>query len=204
MIALSITADDSISPDLRRLLRTLDPAGPVGKILGRAAANELRRHFRALNGKRANRLGGPRSNFYSRVAETVNAPRVVPGAVVVQISHPHIAQRLFGGTLRPRKAKALAVPVDATAYGVYPRIYPGTLAFIPARGKGETKGYLVDGEMRTVTRGENEGTERAAPKPGGRLLYVLRGSIVQRADPSILPDQAVMHAALDRATRLIR
>jgi hypothetical protein len=45
----------------------------------RAAANELKKHFRELNAKRLNKLGGKRSNFYSCVAEAVQNPQAVAG-----------------------------------------------------------------------------------------------------------------------------
>lgn len=202
MITLRITRDD-VTPDLRRILKNVQPGGALGKVLGRAAANELRKHFRELNAKRPNRLGGKRSNFYSRVAESVQHPQAVAGGIRVAISHPHIAQRLFGGTIKPTKRKALAIPVHASAYGVYARIYPGTLAFIPLRGRGQTKGVLVAGEEYTVTRGKNKGTKRTRPKPGGAIIYVIKGFVTQRADPSVLPTPARMSAALTRAAQLV-
>ncbi len=49
---------DEITPDLRRLLREADADGALGRILGRAAANDLRRHFRAIQNWKANMLEG--------------------------------------------------------------------------------------------------------------------------------------------------
>jgi hypothetical protein len=201
VITVRITKDE-ITPDLRRILKSVQPGGALGKVLGRAAANELRKHFRELNSKRPNKLGGKRSNFYSRVAESVQNPQAVAGGITVAISHPHIAQRLYGGPITPRKRKALAIPAHASAYGVYARIYPGTLAFIPLR-RGQTKGVLVEGQERTITRGKNKGGKRIVPKPGGAIIYVLRGAVTQRADPSVLPTTARMVAALTRAAQLL-
>jgi hypothetical protein len=200
MLTIRITKDE-ITPDLRRILKSVQPGGALGKVLGRAAANELRKHFRELNAKRPNKLGGKRSNFYSRVAESVQNPQTVAGGITVAISHPHIAQRLYGGTIRPRNVKAIAVPHHASAYGVYPRIYPGTLAFIPLR-RGQTKGVLVEGQERTITRGKNKGGKRTVPKPGGAVIYSLHGAITQRADPSVLPTTDRMGAALTRAASI--
>ncbi len=127
-------AKDQITPDLRRILKSVQPGGALAKVLGRAGANELRRHFRELNGKRANRLGGARSNFYSRVAESVQNPQAEAGAIRIAISHPHIAQRLFGGPIRARNRKMVAIPIDPRGYGVHPRIYPGGVAIHALKG----------------------------------------------------------------------
>jgi len=202
MITLRITRDD-ITPDLRRILKSVEPGGALGKVLGRAAANALKHHFRELNTARPNKLGGSRSHFWNAVAASVQNPRAVSGGITVAISHPHIAQRLFGGTIRPRKKKAIAIPVHASGYGVYPRIYPGTLAFIPDRS-GRNKGYLVEGEEFTLQRGKRKGEKSKRPKPGGALIYVLKGAVSQAADPTVLPPPAIIRQALTAAARLVR
>lgn len=199
MITIRLTKDE-ITPDLHRILKSVEPGGALGKVLGRAAANELKAWFRELNAKRPNKLGGERSHFWNAVASSVQNPRTTPGGITVAISHPHIAQRLFGGTILPRKRKLLAIPVHAAAYGVYPRIYPGALAYIPLRGRGQTKGVIVAGEEYTTRKG----AKRTRPKPGGPILYVLRGAVTQRADPSVLPPSSRMADALTRAARLVR
>lgn len=198
MLTVRLTKDE-ITPDLRRILKNIQPGGALGKVLGRATANELKKHFRELNSKRPNKLGGKRSHFYNAVAASVQNPVSVSGGISVAISHPHIAQRLFGGTISPRKKKALAIPVHASAYGVYARIYPGTLAFIPLR-KGNTKGVLVEGEEKTTRKGG----KRIVPKPGGAIIYVLKGAVTQRPDPSVLPKPARIAAALTRSASLTR
>lgn len=201
MISIRQTSD-TVSPHLKKLVRDVRPEGALGKVLGRAASNELRKFYRELNAKRPNKLGGKRSNFYSRVAEAVQQAVPGNGTLTIRVSHPHIAQRLYGGTVQARKGKYLAIPVHASGYGVYARIYPGTLAFIPARGgRG---GYLVQAEEKTITRGPRKGGKRKAAKPGGAMIYVLKGAITQRADPTVLPASARMASALTRAAQLVR
>jgi len=47
----------------------------------------------------------------------------------------HAAIQHFGGTIRPRKAKALAIPISSKSYGKRPRDF-GDLVFIPSKGRG--------------------------------------------------------------------
>lgn len=202
MITVRVAKDD-VTPSLKKLMRTVRPDGALGKVLGRAASEELRKFYRELNTKRPNKLGGKRSHFYSRVAEAVQQGQPYAGGIKVRISHPHLALRLYGGTITPRKSKSLAVPAHSSAVGYYARIYPGTLAFIPLR-RGNTKGVLVEGEEVTITRGKNKGGKRKRPKPGGALIYVLMGAVKQSKDPSVLPQGSRMGNALTKAARLVR
>lgn len=171
-------AKDEVTPDLRRLLREAAPGGPLYKVMGRAGANALRKHFRARNSQ-GNKLGGKRTNFWSRVAQSVNSPKTAAGKIVVPINHPAIAQKVFGGTIRPTKAKNLAIPIDPRAHGKSPRVFDALSFLMTAAG---TK--LL-------------GTKEA----GGvfRALYVLKKAVTQRPDPDALPDDAVVVSALSRA-----
>ena len=172
----------------------------LGKVMGRAAANELKKHFRKLNSERANKLGGKRSNFYSHVAASVQNPKTTENKIIVAISHPHIAQRFWGGTIRPTKTKLIAVPVNKKGYGVYPRIYSSVLAFLPTRRGG----VLVEGEEVVITRGKNAGKKRRVPKKGGALIYALVEKISQKKDPSVMPKDQVIIGAMERGLKLIR
>lgn len=186
---------DTVTPHLKKLMADMKPGGALQKVLGRGGANALRRHFRDLNAKRPNKLGGKRTNFYSRVAESVNAPVNIGRTIRIAIAHPHLAQRLYGGTITPRKRKMLAIPAHASAHGISPRVYPGPLAYIPTL-KG---GVLVQGEERTITRGKRKGGKRIAPKQDGAVIYALKGAITQRADPSVMIAATTMTAALTEA-----
>lgn len=198
MLTIRITKDE-VTPHLQRIFKTMQPGGALQKVLGRGGANALRRHFRDLNAKRPNKLGGKRTNFYSRVAESVQSPVNIGSTIRITIAHPHIAQRLYGGTITPRKAKMLAIPVHASAHGISPRVYPGLLAYIPSKKRGD--GVLIAGEERTITRGKRKGGKRIVPKESGPVIYALKGAISQRADPSVMIPAATMSAALIEAAK---
>lgn len=170
---------DEVTPHLRRLLKQAEPGSPLFRVLGRATANELKKHFRARNSKQPNKLGGRRTNFWSRVAESVHAPKHSAREILVPVNHPAIAQKVFGGTITPRKAKNLAIPIHPQAHGKSPRIIPGLFFWRSARG---TRGLGIKGS-------------------GGELvpLYVLKPSVTQSADREALPQGRQISDALTKA-----
>jgi hypothetical protein len=168
---------DEVTPHLRKMLKEAESNGPLAKVLGRAGANTLKKHFRSRN-RTPNKLGGTRTNFWSRVAESVNSPISRPGKIVIPITHPAIAQKVFGGTITPKKAKNLAIPIDPRAHGKSPRVFP-LLQFIMTRAGVKLLGLK-----------ENSGF---------KALYVLKSSVTQDADPKALPTDAEMGRALETA-----
>lgn len=179
MIQLTITPTGDLSPRLTRLLADLE--GPkskgLGMVMGRGVANEIKKHFRERN-QTPNALGGKRTNFWAAVANSVQTPQWQPGQVSVAINHPAIAQKVFGGTIHPTKAKNLAIPVDPRAYGKSPRVFE---ALHYARTK--------------------EGTGLLGMTEGEKFIvyYVLRKSVTQKPDPNALPSGEAMREAATKA-----
>ncbi len=180
MLTVTISKDE-VTPDLRRLLKLAARDGGLRAVIGRAGANVLRKHFRGRN-RRPNKLGGARTNFWSRVAESVHAPRTSGTRIVIPINHPAIAQKVFGGTIRARKARNLSIPVAPEAHGKSPRVFDGLTFAMTRAGVG-----LL-------------GTREA----GGvfHALYVLKRSVSQRPDPEALPKASEVAAAITRAAEI--
>ena len=66
----------------------------VRRVMGRAIAGVLRRHFTKLDEERPNALGGKRTHFYGQVRRSVQQPELLGGdGVKVAINHVGIAQR---------------------------------------------------------------------------------------------------------------
>lgn len=178
MLTVTISKDE-VTPDLRRLLKLAARDGGLRAVIGRAGANVLRKHFRGRNLNNPNKLGGARTNFWSRVAESVHAPRTSGTRIVIPINHPAIAQKVFGGTIRARKARNLAIPIAPEAYGKSPRVFDGL------------------GFAMTAAGVKLLGTRAA----GGlfHALYVLKRSVSQRPDPEALPKDSEVADAITRA-----
>lgn len=156
----------------------------------------------------------PGITFWADVRNSAEA-EVQGNVITVSLNELGVGLRYRGGDVTPGKSissytgkltRALSVPTPKvpTLQGRYIRPgRAGLLAFIRAVTRGETIGYLVEGQQKTITRGKNKGKERVVPKPGGSLLYVLRSVTHHREDPGILPDEAAIQAAAQAALQLL-
>jgi hypothetical protein len=177
MITIRLEKDE-VTPHLRRLLRQAESNGPLAKVLGRAGANELKKYFRKRNSANPNKLGGRRTNFWSAVAASVNSPVSLPGRIVIPITHPAIAQKVYGGTITAKKTKNLAIPIHAAAYGKSPRVFSGLQFAMTGNG------------VKLLGLRDNGGI---------RWLYVLKKSVTQGRDDEALPKDREMGIALEKA-----
>ncbi|HXG49104.1 MAG TPA: hypothetical protein VNO52_15880, partial [Methylomirabilota bacterium] len=123
MIAVRIDKDGFVR-DFRRIIATARRPRAVLAAAGREAANRLRAHFRARHRENPNKLGGKRQNFWLHVMRSTQSPVVDEGAntVTISITHPAFAQKVFGGTIRAKRVRNLAIPQTAEAYGRAPSV----------------------------------------------------------------------------------
>ena len=148
-------------------------------VAGRAVANLLKRWYRQRDRDEPNKLGGPRTHYWLEVAGSVQAP-VVEGdsAVSVTISHPTIAQKIFGGTIRAKRVRNLSIPETPEAYGRTPATY-----------ERETGLRLV-----FLKQGDNAILASRADGQGLTVQYLLTPSVRQKPDPRALPPEEQMRA----------
>lgn len=168
------------------------------KVLGRRGANELKRHFRAKDrvGNRRGvghaEVGGRRTHFWRQVADSVNSPVLVgDGRVRIAITHPHFAQKVYGGPITPKRAGSLTIPVHQLAHGVTTAVFQREtgIQLFRLRKKGGGMSNLLAG----LTRDDKF-----------EIFYVLTGRVDQEADPEALPPRAAFNAAiLEEATKFL-
>jgi len=91
----------------------------------------------------------------------------------------YIAEHIHtGGVIRPKEAKYLAIPIDKSVKGMYPREYPGELVFLRKPDDGPNgRAYLAKPMKRSI-------------KP----LWVLKRSVDQKPRPW-WPEQAELESA---------
>lgn len=179
-LAPVITFDDPRKfPPLLRLSNGIERPD-VRRVMGRAIATTLRKHFTKLDRERPNKLGGKRSHFYGQVRRSVQQPQLYGGdGVMVSINHVGIAQRYFGGVIVAGQngsgKKFLTLPVHPEAYN---------------RRAGEV------GDLEPIFFNDNYGI-LAKPndesKNGiGEVYYRLVRRVNQKPDPTVLPDDDVI------------
>jgi hypothetical protein len=155
---------------------------------------------------------GIRGDFWADVIASRESSFTADYAVET-LSELGVHLRYHGGDVFPGKSisswsgkptVALAIPSVNVPVAGGRQIRPGragVLAFIPARGGGETVGVLVEGEERIALRGKNKGRPYAIPRPGGSLMYTLRTVTHHTPDPNIFPSDAALLKGAEEALR---
>lgn len=182
---------DSVNPVMKRLAAGLQPAA-LQPIIGRSATNTIREHLFALNASRPNQLGGTRTNFYASAARGTQF-KVAGDHVIVSINQVGIAQRFFGGTIRPRVAKFLTIPVNPKAYGHRAAEFDLELVF--GLG-GQPVALALKGNRATSSRQTKSGktVTTSSGHRAGEIMFRLARSVTQAADPTVLPSDDLINS----------
>jgi hypothetical protein len=194
-VALSIDLSENVSRALDGLQLGLR-AERLHPVLGRAGVNLLRDHFFALDRARPNQLGGRRTHFYAQAARGTHF-QSQPDAVVLSVNQVGIRQRLLGGIIRPGPGKTfLTIPARAEAHGRRAREF-NDLEFVVIPGVGPALVEARRTEVR-IGRRRKDGSRRvtALGERGGGVMYWLKRFVVQEPDPTVLPSQLDLAAAM--------
>jgi hypothetical protein len=175
---------DEATPALSSLHASLAPARrrALCGVLGKKLEGVYRAWFRSREADSPNKMGWPRQHFWSRIAKATafDPSQTTAERAVVVVSDPAIGMKVTGGTIRPKQAKFLAIPLRPEAYGVRPsaRTIPG-IFFV--RSKGANGGFLATHEGKAL-----------------RVYWRLVAKVTQQADPRALPPQGQVAAELLR------
>lgn len=170
---------DTITPAARAMAARARNPIPGLKIAGRALGNLLKTHYRE-KAQTPNKLGGERSYFWLQVGRGVNGPEQTgKDTVSVSISHPAILQKIYGGIITAKRAKALTIPVQAQAYGRRASVLEHLLGLKLFRVKDALAAKGADGKLT--------------------IYYLLKRSVNQKPDPTALPAADKMQAAASDA-----
>lgn len=174
MIAVSIN-DPGVRQEIRNLLAQAKRPRAVLAAMGREGQQRLKRHFRGKDRTEPNRLGGRRTHFWRQVVDSVQAPMLHGDtSVTISINHPAIAQKVFGGTIRAKRAKLLTIPVSPEAYG--------RTAATFEHETGLQLIFLREGNNALLA------TRRSKGSTALQIEYLLTPSVNQAPDPTALPD----------------
>ncbi len=160
-------------------------------VLGIAAEQAVQRHFIRRDAESPNKKGWPRQHFWARLAKRTafDPSKTTEDRATVTVADPALAAKVNGATIRATGAvspatgkptKNIAIPMQAAAYGSWPRAqtFPGMFFIKAKNGMG---GFLVMREQK-----------------GGPLtfLYRLVPQVVVPADPDALPTDTEIESAL--------
>jgi len=167
-------------------------------------ANETRDWFAGLEQTRPNKMGFPRSHFWSDVRGSVQNPQLSGDqAATVAITHVGIRQRLEGGKIVPLKGEYLTIPANAQAYSHLAREFHNLHFGFAENRYGGLSPALIENTSQefTVGRKKKDGTRTVKPgrERGGEVFFWLVRQVYQPADPSVLPPEERLVGAVEKA-----
>lgn len=177
---------------LQELLEELndpDLQKQVSGAIGYAAQLQVQAHLRNVDSKRSGtQMPGARSGYYGRAA-TLTSTETDSKEARVRIAQPGIGLHYYGGTVRPKRAKALTIPAIPAAYGKRAGEFPDLdLVVFGRKGTGK-KGKAA------LVRKRGEALQ---------VVYWLVKKTTHTADKTILPtDEALLDQATSTVQRII-
>lgn len=203
MISARVTIDDQ---DTRKFLVAITGTIQQRRDLNEALAIRLRRelkdHFYSKNSV-PNKMGAPKTNFWNQVADATDIAEITDTGAVVQVAEQRFNIQLFGGTILPVKAKALTIPLIREARGESVASYRSKtghrLFTIPGRDilfEKADDGRASESRVN-FTRGRDRSfSVKLAARQGLRAVFALRSSVTIDKDPTALPTDEILLAAL--------
>ncbi len=201
-VEIKITKDTA-SPTLAAARQFMKPER-LNPIIGRSAVNVYRKHLFGVNETRPNKLGGTRTNYYATAARQTNFRILSDDAVLVSIPQIGIAQRYYGGPIKPRVAKFLTIPANPKAYGHRASEFDLELVFGPG---GQPIALATKSTRATqVTQNKKGKTVTKLIGRHGEIMFTLSRGVIQKPDPTILPypEQVLAQVGIDVKSALDR
>lgn len=185
-------SDEGLAAALASLSQDLSSREDLHMAMAQGLEEKVRGHLLARNSR------SPRTGFYAKASRSVESSWDAQ-AGIVSIPHRGAALRYYGGRVN-MKDRLLAIPTDQVPVQGDERMRPGqfdSLVFIPRRNGAAagTRGYLVEGEKKTTKGGKS----KLVPKPGGKLMFVLREYTDHQPDPAVIPDDSALSLSANSA-----
>jgi len=205
MIRVNVSFEDKASPAIKAIISALEGSDrqELNEQGGRAAANAAAKYHRAFDqggGWRGKRYLGPGPNdgssFGSSVARGWSMDSVDANGAVIANDAEYYGFKVTGGTIRPKRAKALTIPLIQEAKGIRASVYSQNTGrrLFTIRGKNalfERLGVTVTGSRGR--RGQAGATSINQSKI--RPVYALMKSLTLRPWPGALPPDDLLSDA---------
>lgn len=197
MIEIEITKDTA-TPMQEELQDLADNPEQIMLTAAKRVEKDLREHFSARN-LEGNKRNWPEQNFWNRIRKATAIASVDADEATIAISDPAFNQKVYGGTITPKRVANLAIPATAAAYAAgSPREGGGpglvfAFGWDPERDCWRPALVAAYNYQRKIQRGKRAGelTKARAAKAThgtGTVWYWLVKKVDQAADPRALPD----------------
>lgn len=173
---------NSITPEIARILAEAKKPRVLYQAGAKAVQKEIVTHLRNLE-SRGNIKGWPSQHFFARgatsVEKNVGVARLDDRGAVITIADPRFVHRITGGTVTPKRAQFIAIPLTAEAYAV--------------SGKGSLRESMPGLKVVKLPRGlflVKELSEKTSGRGGvDRIRIVLLFKLVKSVTHNPHPDE---------------
>jgi len=185
---ISLTKD-TVTPELARLLRESKRPKSIYAAGAKAVQVELIRHLQTLQ-SRGNQKGWPSRKFFAggpdSVRKKVGLADLSDTGATITIADPRFVHRIEGGTVTPKRAGSLAIPLTAEAYAM--------------SGKGTLRQVAKDLVLIKTKNGSFLARpSKAKGKSPLRFLFMLLKSVTHKPHPQEMPDKSKLTATAQEA-----
>ena len=205
MISINVNVSDDVSPMLAEVISALSgpEAEEVNEVAGRAAviaATKYHREFDQAGGWKGKRYLGPGPNdgtsFGADVARGWHLMSSDKDGATIGNEADHYAFKVTGGTITPKRAKALTIPLVLEAKGLYASVYQQNTGKRLFTIKGKNALFERIDQVVTGSRGRR-GRPGATPikRSGIRAVYALMKSVTMGPWPGAIPDEEEIQKA---------
>jgi hypothetical protein len=196
-MSVLITVKESPASKLRKLERALNSQAEMHEFVARVCQQEVRGYLFALNRSRPNAIGGRRTNFWEQAAKSTTAYSDAKTARV-SITKIGMAQRYYGGTIKPVNKTYLTIPARPEAHGHVASDFP--LRFVKFGRAPNAPAALVTTERvagRSRVAGSGVKTSRTSVL-SGKIMFWLSKGVTQAPDPDVIPSDARLKEVISR------
>ena len=189
MIEVGVNLTDKATPALKKIIALLDgqEISQLNQVGARSATNASIDYHRGFNQKKgwrgSNYISGPgrkSGDFGQNIILGWNFVSATKNGATIQNGAPFFAQKVNGGTIRPKKAKALTIPMVSEAVGRRAADYQSSTGNILFKitGKNALFEKKEDGSVRPV--------------------YALVKQVTQKPWPKALPDRDLLEESFTK------
>lgn len=203
MTRVKVSITDGASPALKKLVKSL--SGDQKRVLNeqgaRAAVNASVKYHRAFNQNGGWR--GPRylgsvagsGSFGADVARSWKTDSVRVGGATIANDATNYAHKVSGGTIVPKRAKALTIPLIKEAKGIRAAVYSQNSGKKLFTIKGKSALFERVGGQTTSRRGRGGPGSTNIRTSRLRAVYALVKSVTQKPWPDALPPDGILQDA---------